>query len=320
MSDISSPTFAVIGAGMIGVLYGAQLQQAGYDMTYLFHHNAAEVAKSGIEVDFGSDKIVLPDVKVTSNHEDLVPTDILLVALRTSDNHLLGQLVQHAMKKQSVVVLLQNGIGNEEAVRQVLDAESQDWSHVHICRGLPFVLAEQLTPGRIKHDQFGLVTFGAPGEKAPGWLMEVVDCFKKAGVPTAVTDDLQLTLWEKLALNVPANGLPVLFHASIGEISSDPNMTSQWLDLMEEVQKMAAADGYVLSDDFIQGLYEKSKGMPYYPSMMRHYDAKKSMEVNSIYQRPLAIAKEHGVAVPRTELLTRILEMLDARNTANQAK
>lgn len=89
---------------------------------------------------------------------------------------------------------------------------------------------------------------------------------------------------------------------------------------MEEVQKMAAADGYVLSDDFIQGLYEKSKGMPYYPSMMRHYDAKKSMEVNSIYQRPLAIAKEHGVAVPRTELLTRILEMLDARNTANQAK
>ena len=69
MSETSQPTFTVIGAGMIGVLYGAQLQYAGYDVTYLFHHHANEVAKSGIEVDFDSGDVVLPDVKVTSKHQ-----------------------------------------------------------------------------------------------------------------------------------------------------------------------------------------------------------------------------------------------------------
>lgn len=315
MSETSQPTFTVIGAGMIGVLYGAQLQYAGYDVTYLFHHHANEVAKSGIEVDFDSGDVVLPDVKVTSKHQDLTPTDVVLVSLRTSDNYLLSQLLPPALKKHSIVVMLQNGMGNEEDARRLLGSDSQDWSDVRICRGLPFVLAEQLGPGHIKHDQFGQVTFGVPGVKAPDWLTGVVGCFQRAKIPTAVTDNLQLTIWEKLALNVPANGLPVLFHASIGEIASDPAMTSQWFDLMKEVQKIAVADGYDLTDDFISGMYEKSKGMPFYPSMMRHYDAKKSMELNSIYDRPLQIAKEKGISVPATELLSGVLEMLDARNT-----
>ena len=265
---------------------------------------------------FDSGDIVLPHVNVTTKHEDLVPTDVVLVSLRTSDNYLLSQLLPPALKKDSIVVMLQNGMGNEEDARRLLDSDSQDWSGVRICRGLPFVLAEQLGPGHIKHDQFGLVTFGVPGVKAPDWLTEVVNCFRRAKIPTAVTDNLQLTIWEKIALNVPANGLPVLFHASIGEIASDPAMTAQWFDLMKEVQKIAVADGYELTDDFISGMYEKSKGMPFYPSMMRHYDAKKTMELNSIYDRPLQIAQGKGVSAPRTELLNGILKMLDVRNTA----
>ena len=63
--------------------------------------------------------------------------------------------------------------------------------------------------------------------KVPGWLTGVVDCFPGVKIPTAVTDNLQLTIWEEIARNVPANGLPVLFHASISEFASDPAMTSQ---------------------------------------------------------------------------------------------
>ncbi len=42
---------------------------------------------------------------------------------------------------------------------------------------------------------------------------------------------------------------------------------------MKEVQAIAVADSYELTDDFISGMHEESKGMPIYTSMMRHYDA-----------------------------------------------
>ena len=299
---------------MIGCLYGSQLQRAGFDVTFLFHGNAASVRRTGLRVDMASGNIVLPDVKAVDDPSELPSSDVVLVSLRTSDNHLLDYLLPPAMKPAATIVLLQNGLGNEEDVQAIIDQLPDDSRQAKVCRAMPFVLAEQIGLGHIKHDQFGLVTLSAPEGGTPHWVQKVASYFEEAGIEVATSDDLRQTIWEKLALNVPANGLPVLFHKTIGEIASDPSMAGPWHTLMKEVQLVAAIDGYRLDDGFIEDMFEKSKGMPFFPSMMRHYDARKSMELNSIYGRMLEIAHAHGVEVPATELLCGILSSLDTKN------
>ena len=69
--------------------------------------------------------------------------------------------------------------------------------------------------------------------------------------------------------------------------------------LMREVQAIAAADGVLIEDRFVETMETNTDKMtPYAPSMLLDYRAGRPLELEVIYDRPLKIAAQNRVEVP----------------------
>ena len=106
-------TYSVIGMGAIGGYYGGRLANAGLEVNFLLHSDYAYVVEHGLRVDSCDGDFFLPHINAYHTLADMPKTDVILVALKTVNNHLLPELLSPIIREDTVVVLIQNGIGVE---------------------------------------------------------------------------------------------------------------------------------------------------------------------------------------------------------------
>jgi hypothetical protein len=94
-------TYAVIGTGAIGGLYGARLQHAGHEVHFLARSDAEWIAENGLVVESVWGDLSLPHVKVHSDVADMPRCDVVLVCLKTTQNHLLSTLLRPVVRAGS---------------------------------------------------------------------------------------------------------------------------------------------------------------------------------------------------------------------------
>ena len=115
-------TYAIIGTGAIGGYYGAQLARSGQPVHFLLHSDYEYVRTHGLQVDSCDGNFHLDHVNAYNNTAAMPPVDVVLVCLKSINNHLLPALLS-PFAQQSVpplVVLIQNGIGLEADLEQQL--------------------------------------------------------------------------------------------------------------------------------------------------------------------------------------------------------
>lgn len=110
----------LIGAGAMGGLYGAKLFQAGHDVHFLMRRDYETVRKDGLQIlsHMGDFHIRPP---VYSSAEALGQCDLVIVGLKTTDNGALPDLLAPVVGPETIVLTLQNGLGNEEEIARVLE-------------------------------------------------------------------------------------------------------------------------------------------------------------------------------------------------------
>jgi len=309
-------TYGVIGCGAVGGLYGARLQQAGFDVHFMPHSDFDHVKRNGLLIESINGDFHLPKVNVYPAPETMPPCDVLIVAVKATQNRLFPQLLKAPLKENGFVLLLQNGLGGEEQAAAVVGPD-------RVVGGLPFLCSYKAGPGHIKHVDYGHVkiaeykvdaSFGGTTPR----MGRLVSDFKQAGFELEPLPDLLLARWMKLVWNVPFNGLSVILNATTDELMA--NLDSRVLveKLMIEMLDGARAFGRTIPQSFIQTMLEYTLKMtPYKPSMRLDHDNRRPMEVEAIYGNPVRAAASKGVALPHTETLYRQLKFLDARNNEN---
>jgi 2-dehydropantoate 2-reductase len=81
---------------------------------------------------------------------------------------------------------------------------------------------------------------------------------------------------------------------------------------MREVEAAATSCGHAIPPTFVREMFEYTEKMePYTTSMKLDFDAKKTMEIESIYGNPLRAGINAGASMPRIEMLYQQLKMLD---------
>lgn len=150
---MSKKVFAVIGTGAIGGYYGARLHHGGHDVHFLFNSDYQHVVDNGLRVDshYGDFSITSNDLNAYSTSTDMPKADVVLVALKTTQNHLLGSLIQPLLKPNTLVMLLQNGIGAEQEVAETFKLP-------FVAGGLCFICSNKIGPGHIDHIDYGRIT------------------------------------------------------------------------------------------------------------------------------------------------------------------
>lgn len=309
-------SYAIIGTGAIGGFYGAKLQQAGFEVHFLLHSDYQFVQQRGLRVDSVWGDFTLDSPNVYNDVHKMPACDVVIVALKTTRNSLLTTLLPPVLKESGAVLMLQNGLGNEEAVAPIVGS-------AHILGGLCFICSNKVGDGHIHHLDYGTITLG---EYAPDYqplgitptLKDIAGDFETAGIPIQFAEDLLLARWKKLIWNIPYNGLSVVLNARTDEIMGNEYTSLLCEQLMQEVGAIAAAYGREIPQSFMQKMLDHTANMkPYITSMKLDYDHHRPLEVESIIGNPLQAAIAKQIPVPKIAMLYAQLNFI---NTKIQAK
>ena len=160
--------YGVIGSGAIGGYYGATLARAGQEVHFLFHSDYEYVRAQGLQVDSCDGSFHLTDVNAYRHTEDMPLCDVVLVCLKSVNNSMLNSLLPPLLHQQTLVVLIQNGIGIEEDVQKM-------FPDVQLAAGLAFICSAKTEPGRVNHQCYGSINLANYSCKDEALMQAVVD-------------------------------------------------------------------------------------------------------------------------------------------------
>ena len=296
-------SYGIIGTGAIGGYYGAMLAKAGNEVHFLFHKDYEYVKQHGLQVDSCNGDFHLHDVRAYAHTSEMPQCDVVLVCLKTVNNHLLTSLLPPLLHPETVVVLIQNGIGVEADVQKM-------FPEVHLAAGLAFICSAKTEPGRVSHQCYGSINL-ANYSCDDTTLQAVCDDLLKAGVEARLVEYHEAR-WKKAVWNMPFNGMTVALHTETDKLLSNPHTRRLIREQMMEVVGVARQLGVKnVDEEFVEKMLVTTDAMvPYSPSMRLDYDFHRPMEIDYLYTRPIEIAREAGADMPKLAMLEAELRFL----------
>jgi 2-dehydropantoate 2-reductase len=296
--------YGVIGTGAIGGYYGARLAQSGQEVHFLLHKDYDYVKEHGLQVDSCNGSFHLNEPHVYRQTGDMPQCDVVLVCLKSVNNHLLRELLPPLLQPATLVVLIQNGIGVEQDVAQM-------FPDLRLSAGLAFICSAKTEPGRIDHQCYGQINLGNYSCDDPALVEQVVADFNAAGVKAGLVE-YQEARWKKAVWNMPFNGMTVALNTQTNLLlqheATRQLIREQMLEVIGAAQHLGVKN---IDASFAEKMIKMTDEMtPYSPSMKLDFDFHRPMEIHYLYTRPLQIAREAGFRMPKLEMLEAELRFL----------
>lgn len=289
--------YAIVGVGGIGGYYGGRLAQSGQEVHFLCRSDYQHIKEHGLQVDSVKGDFVLPQVHAYADAREMPACDVVLVCTKTLSNHQLKDILPHIVHQDSLVILVQNGLGMEEAL-------SRELPDIKIAGATAFICSFKVGQGHIRHAQYGELSLAPYHGETADVLKQVAQDLEAAMIPTVYVDDLNWLRWKKLVWNIPYNGLTVLTNASTDILTFQPDTRQLLKDLMKEVIEAAACCGAIIPADFADKMIASTEKMrPYSPSMKLDYEASRPMEIQTMYSHPILVARAAGYEMKKTQVL-----------------
>jgi len=308
MSMADSLRIAVVGAGAIGSFYGGKLVVGGRDVHFLVRGGFDRIKRSGIRIRGRRENFHIADAQVYQTPREIGPCDLVLITLKATNNDAMLELIPPLLHRRTILLTLQNGLGNEEFLAQHFGAE-------RVMGGLCFICLKRISPGLIEHLDHGHLNLGELVGVAKERTHNLARQFSQCGVECRVVENLMEEHWHKLVWNIPFNGLTVAAGGiTTANILRSHSLRSEAIALMNEVVVGAKSCGYSLPMDVVVEQIKRTETMgAYKPSTLLDFEAGRALEIEAIWGEPLRRAQANGATMPRLEELYQRLKTLDAR-------
>ncbi|MFZ5496500.1 MAG: 2-dehydropantoate 2-reductase [Verrucomicrobiota bacterium] len=291
------PRIAIIGAGALGCYYGARLVKAGEDVHFLVRSARAALTANGLKVKTPTERITARKIHVYGSAAEIGPCDLVVIATKTTANEALKSILPPLLKPETVVLSLQNGLGVEEPVAEIVGPG-------RVIGAICYIGCMRTAPGVVNCSFPGLMTIGKFGKPAGERTQAVAALWRRAGVKCTAQDNLESQRWHKLVWNVPFNGLAIVAGTTTDVLIADEDLRLLARRLMEEVVEAAAKFGHEISRSFVDLQFERTEKMgAYKPSSLVDFEEGRDLEIEEIWGEPVRRAKAVGAAVPRMEML-----------------
>lgn len=307
--------YAIIGTGAIGGYCAIKLYQAGFTVQCLLRSDFSHVKQHGLTLVSDNETITLP-INVYQNIQEIPICDTVLIAIKTTENSILKDMLPKVMGPKTVLVLLQNGIGIEQEIAEFVDPRK-------IIGGSCNIKVSKESPGLIRHFAFKSIELAqyyldVHQEGITHQTEELAENFRKAGIDCTATTHLPTMRWKKLAANIPVNGLSVILDAYTQELIQHPASFTSLCAITHEVISAAEKSGAKLPIDFYQHRLNVLKSHALvkknYSSMKEDFNAKRPLELHAIYENAIIIAELNGASMSLTKMLHQQLQYLNEKN------
>ncbi|HYW52750.1 MAG TPA: 2-dehydropantoate 2-reductase [Dongiaceae bacterium] len=290
----------IVGTGAIGLAFAAGLARA-HDVVLLARRGvvAETIARDGVCVEAGDGGVTHVAVRATADPRSFADRDAVIVAVKayaTTDAlaPLRGVLPAHAL-----VATVQNGIDNADDARAALPG-------ARIIAGSTTQGAVLLGDGRVRTVNRGITTFARDDSAAPG-SDALAAAFASAGLDARVVDDVNLLLWRKLVIVAAINPLGALTGSANGTLATDPDLAPLARALAAEAAAVALAEGVDPGDAWAAVEAAARATAANRNSMLQDLDAGRPTEIDATSGAIVRRARTHGIAVPVTETVLRLV-------------
>lgn len=294
----------IVGAGAIGTLFGYHL--AAHNAVTLLEVRR-DVVDAIVGAGVGLDGEAARAVQATSEPRDLYAVDVLFVFVRATDTLRALRPFAGTLNPTAAVVSLQNGIGNEEAIKTALGGQ------IALVLGATTESSLVIGPGRARQVGVGRTVVGSGGASTET-CARIARLLDESGIRSSTVYDIRPHLWGKLIANAAINPVAALLDRPNGIVLADPNASELARSLAQEAATVASAVRIALpfSDpwSYVRTIVEQTADMR--NSMLADLSNGAKTEIDFINGAVVATGRRVAVPTPFNETIVRLVKAREA--------
>jgi len=296
---------AVIGCGAIGSLYAAHLARAAGVEVWVVDPRAEHIdaiAERGLRVTGLAD--FTARVHPRTDASDLPHCDFGLVATKALHTRTAVAGARAALAN-AAVVSLQNGLGNEEVIAELVP---------RVIRGSIITAGAVIAPGVVRYDAPGDSWFG-PFEPRPASMGEterIARLLTEGGLRAHALTDARGPQWTKVVFNSATSPLSALTGLPVGPVCTDPGLRSQVDALVSEALTVCDKAGIALTRHPDEAIAEAiDEAYDHQPSMLQDVLAHRETEIDALNGGIAAEGRRVGVPTPLHDCMVALVKGLE---------
>ena len=301
-SSLERPlSIAVMGAGSVGCYFGALLARAGHSVTLIGRPaHVQAIQKQGLRLQTAAEDSLI-QVQACTSANAVKGSDVVLFCVKSTDTETAAAQIKPYLDDRTQVVSLQNGVDNDQRLRQILGSQP-------VAAAVVYVATAMAGLGHVRHFGRGELVI------APSLLSEAIACqFTAAGIPTEVSDSVLPSLWQKLIINCVYNALSALTQQPYGWLVAQTNVPAVMQDIVTECKAVARADGVQLPASIDDAVAAIARTMPLQLSSTAQDLARgKPSEIDHLNGYVVQRGQVLNIATPTNRLLQVLVQIKQA--------
>lgn len=305
----------MLGAGALGGLFAHHLVLGGADLVCV-DTDAAHVAairQHGLRLRTAGGEHVSPVRAAQTGFAGIGTADVLVLFVKGYASREALVSAQSVVGPDTVIVTLQNGLGNAQRVREAFPAQ-------HVLYGLTTLTSDRVAPGTIspRSTAAGVTDVWTLDPSKLGPVEAFVALLNRGGIAARVTPDIDRSIWKKLAVNCAFNALCAVTDLSCGQLSDQPAIWPVLDGICDEVVALAAAEGVAIDRADARGFLRDvaAASRAHHPSMVQDVRAGRRTEIENLNGAVLRGSERHGLAAPFNRMAHALVRAMEANDGA----
>lgn len=299
----------VVGAGALGSFIGGVLSKK-HDVTILCKPKYFEkLKKNGIKISGKTKFTAHPKVirKVSNQKLDLInqEPDLIIIAVKSYDTNSAMKQIAPIIGKNTIVLTLQNGLGNVECISKYVDAD-------RILDGVTSHGLTLISNCEVYHAGIGYTIIGTLSGEITEDCKKVCEAFTSVKIPASPTDNSAGERWAKTIVNAGINPLTALTGLTNGYLLKIPALTKMLEQTCLECITVANAAGIKLPK---YDIVEKTKQVARdtsnnKSSTLQDIEKGRRTEIDAMNGAIVKIGKKYGVELPINSALVALINTM----------
>ena len=313
----------IYGAGAIGGHLAARLYRAGADVSVIARGaHLAAIQANGLTVHAIDGEHHAP-VRASDDPAELGRQDAVFVTVKAPSLPAVAASISPLLGTDTPVAFVMNGIpwwyfdhlagpheGKSLPRIDPNDALRHALGQGRTIGGVVYSASAVTAPGVVEVEQpKSRIILGEPNGSLSDRVLTLSDLITKGGISGEATPAIRTEIWNKLISNLAGGSLAVLTgSAPKGIYTAEPAAEQAALRMMQEATAIAQALGADPTTDHTRRVTGQ-RSMDHKPSILQDLELGRPMEIDGLFDAPLALAHLAGVEVPTLELMVALCKL-----------
>ncbi len=313
----------VMGAGAVGTAVGGFLAQGGHRVTLVGRDpHMAAIRRQGLRIEGIWGRHLVAGLRALNGVGEVLREhfDLVLITTKSYDTARAAGQVLPLLSEDSLVVSLQNGLGNVETISTVVGERRAVGGRLIFGIEIPEPGVARITVYADK------VMLGSPSHRVElERLEEVASAFTRAGIPTEATLAIDEFIWGKVLYNCSLNPLSAILEVNYGELLEHEETRRVMTAVIGEIFAVAGAKGVTLAwgtpAEYRDVLFGRLIPDTYahHASMLQDVRRGKKTEIEALNGAIALLGREAGVPAPVNQVLTDLVKVKERTSSARGA-